>query len=55
MNKQVVVMNIEEWIEAFVKHTGLVVEWWATAKKEGGFSDEHVGQRQGHILHAETM
>lgn len=39
MNKQVVVMNIVEWIEAFVKHTGLVVEWWATAKEEGGFSD----------------
>lgn len=36
MNKQVVVMNIVEWIEAFVKHTGLVVEWWATAKRREG-------------------
>lgn len=45
MNKRVVMMNIVEWIAAFVERTDLLVEQWATAKVEKGFSDKHAEQR----------
>lgn len=38
-------MNIVEWIAAFVERTDLLVEQWATAKVEKGFSDKHAEQR----------